>query len=1039
MVELAKTHIEINDESSYSTGVSPIIPLYIFATQQDKIIDEETGSIAPGTSKAVANEVLVMTSQKDVTETFGVPSFTTVDGTVQQGDELNEVGLYALYDALGNSSIAYALRADVDLKQLQPTQAEPRSKVANQTMWFDIAETSYGLFRANGNIRPALAWDKIENILIPNETEIDESGKPLATFGVTNDIAVVTKGNKQTIYENIASEWYELGSPDWVNQYPSSAKGKVGGSYQTNAKISINGTEVQLTGVSQETKVDDAVQAINDAHIPNIVAINDGGALLIKNVATLLTLQEVAGAQTNALKDLGFKMDGDKAVVDAVSLVHKTHSQVPNGNVQGSIWVKTTEPNGGVNYIMKQYNAINDSWTTIKMPMYGSYIEAERVLGPSLNAGSIIVKYDYENLAETKLAQYGSLGLKVVGTKPNPTLTTGQAITIRTLVGTEVKTYTVRAFGDTVELFAKAINNAKIPTIVADVTTEGFLRLVSSTGNTIEFQDVEEGNILDTVGIASGELGKWVEPSYIAKEVEPTEVAKNGTLWFNDELKVDIMVNDGDEWKGYKNVYECAEIFTTSEQPTQHTDGSALQEMDLWIDTASVNYPTIYRYFNASWELVDNTDQTTPLGIVFADARENAGPAYDDSTHVPFSEKMEDLMISDYVDPNAPNPQTYASGTLLFNTLYSTNNVKEMANEYENAVKELGGTFTVGNSKEFATPGSLSNPKTIRWQTISGNAVDGSGLFGKKAQRAMVIRALAEAIKSNEDIRSTEYDFFFASCPGYPELDDELVSLNTDKKEMFYIISDTPARLKPTANDIINWGSNKNNAASHGADGRVIRSAYMTRQYPPMGLTSNVDGLEVAVPSSVAKLKNLLVLPRGMFAAGTQYGQVKNLASVGYITDENEYAPVTVKDSLGEVIVQQAMNPIMPQRNTGLLFWGENTENNYTSSLSDEHAILTILRLKRELDAACLPFFFQPNTESLRRDFDATLRSILNDYVAREELYDYALVTDNSVNTKERIGRKELWAELAIEIVKGVEQIYIPIRIVRTGSLSGNE
>ena len=108
MVELAKTHIEINDESSYSTGVSPIIPLYIFATQQDKIIDEETGSIAPGTSKAVANEVLVMTSQKDVTETFGVPSFTTVDGTVQQGDELNEVGLYALYDALGKSSIAYA-------------------------------------------------------------------------------------------------------------------------------------------------------------------------------------------------------------------------------------------------------------------------------------------------------------------------------------------------------------------------------------------------------------------------------------------------------------------------------------------------------------------------------------------------------------------------------------------------------------------------------------------------------------------------------------------------------------------------------------------------------------------------------------------------------------------------------------------------------------------------------------------------------------------------------------------------------------------
>ena len=82
----------------------------------------------------------------------------------------------------------------------------------------------------------------------------------------------------------------------------------------------------------------------------------------------------------------------------------------------------------------------------------------------------------------------------------------------------------------------------------------------------------------------------------------------------------------------------------------------------------------MYRYYEGEWELVDNTDQTTPLGVVFADARENAGPAYADSTHTPFSTKSEDLLISDYVDPNCPNPQTYAAGMLLFNTLYSTNN-----------------------------------------------------------------------------------------------------------------------------------------------------------------------------------------------------------------------------------------------------------------------------------------------------------------------------------------------------------------------------
>ena len=1035
MSELAKSHIEIIDESSYGAGSSTIIPLYVFATEQDKVINEDTGEIAVGTTKAVANEVVILTSRKDVTDTYGIPQFTTVDGTVQQGDELNEVGLYGLYDALGNSSLAYAIRADIDLKQLKATAEEPRGKVANQTLWFDMAETSYGLFRANGNSRPAVAWDRIENVLLPSEAELDEDNKPVSTYGSNGDIAVVAVKNEQFVYENIASDWYLIGSDEWKAQYPSSARGKVGGTYPTNAKILINGTEVVLTGTYSGTKIADAIKNIEAANIPNIIAREENGALVVENTKTTLTMQQ--DRATKALESLGFKVEDNNAVVETVSVYHKTHSQVPSGLAQGSIWVKTTEPNYGAKYVMKQYNTSTDAWKATTLPMYGSLIEAERALGPSLNANSIIVKYDDEGLGASKLMQYGSTGLKITGTEANPTITSGQSFTIRTLVGTEVKTYVIKANSSRVEQLVKVINSSKIPTIVADLTADGCLRMVSSTGNTIELQNIEDGNILETLGISDGEISKWTEPKYEASAVELTAEAPYGTYWFNDALDIDIMVNNGSKWVGYKNMYDCAVIFKTSEKPLQHEDGSALVENDLWLDTASVDYPTLYRYYDGQWELVDNADQTTPLGMIFADARENAGPEYAGSTHVAFSTESKDLMISDYVDPNCPNPLTYATGIMLFNTMYSTNNVKEYVNEYENTVKTLGGNYKVGESVEFPTPGSSTNPKTTRWATVSGNAEDGSGLFGRKAQRKMVVNALAEAIVSNDDIRSQDYDFFYACCPGYPELDNELVALNSDKKEMFYIVSDTPARLAPKATDIIAWGANRNNASAHGEDGRVIRSAYMTRQYPSMGLTSNVDGTEIAVPSSIAKMRNLLVLPRGMFAAGTQYGQVKNLASVGYINSEDEYAPVTVRDGLGEVIVAQSMNPIMPQRNTGLLFWGENTENSYTSSLSDEHAILTILRLKRELDEACLPFFFQPNTEALRKDFDATLRSILNDYVGRDELYDFVLVTDRSVNTNERIERKELWAEIAIEIVKGVEQIYIPIRIVKTGTLSG--
>ena len=74
----------------------------------------------------------------------------------------------------------------------------------------------------------------------------------------------------------------------------------------------------------------------------------------------------------------------------------------------------------------------------------------------------------------------------------------------------------------------------------------------------------------------------------------------------------------------------------------------------------------------------------------------------------------------------------------------------------------------------------------------------------------MVVKALASAIVSNEEIRTYDYDFFFACCPGYPELDDELINLNVDKKEMFEIISDTPKTLKPDGKAIQEWGTNAN-------------------------------------------------------------------------------------------------------------------------------------------------------------------------------------------------------------------------------------
>ena len=59
----------------------------------------------------------------------------------------------------------------------------------------------------------------------------------------------------------------------------------------------------------------------------------------------------------------------------------------------------------------------------------------------------------------------------------------------------------------------------------------------------------------------------------------------------------------------------------------------------------------------------------------------------------------------------------------------------------------------------------------------------------------------------------------------------------------------------------------------------------------------------------------------------------------------------------------------------------------------------------------------------------------MNDLVAKRGLYDYLVVCDETNNTNDRIDRNELYIDVAIEPVKAVEFIYIPVRIQNTGSI----
>ena len=93
--------VSVINESFYVPSDAGTTPLFIVASSQDKKNGAGSGTAA-GTQTANANTVYLISSQRELTETFGDPKFyTDASANPLHGYELNEWGLQAAYSFLG--------------------------------------------------------------------------------------------------------------------------------------------------------------------------------------------------------------------------------------------------------------------------------------------------------------------------------------------------------------------------------------------------------------------------------------------------------------------------------------------------------------------------------------------------------------------------------------------------------------------------------------------------------------------------------------------------------------------------------------------------------------------------------------------------------------------------------------------------------------------------------------------------------------------------------------------------------------------------
>ena len=92
--------------------------------------------------------------------------------------------------------------------------------------------------------------------------------------------------------------------------------------------------------------------------------------------------------------------------------------------------------------------------------------------------------------------------------------------------------------------------------------------------------------------------------------------------------------------------------------------------------------------------------------------------------------------------------------------------------------------------------------------------------------------------------------------------------------------------------------------------------------------------------------------------------------------------------------------------------------------------------LRTQLDSIAKPFIFEPNDELTRNEIKQAVESFLLELVGQRALFDFLVVCDDTNNTPTRIDRNELYVDIAIEPIKSVEFIYIPLRIKNTGEIA---
>ena len=1095
--------VSVIDQSNYTPAAAGSTPFLLLVTAENKVSGAGTG-IAPGTLAVNANKVFLMTSQRDLLSTFGVPFFyNTTSGTPINGYELNEYGLLAAYSALGATNLAYVQRANIDLAALTASLNRPLGAPANGSYWFDTTNSTFGI--KEWNITTSAFTNKTPAVITDTVFLQTNSTVPLASFGSIGDYAVTATNVYNPIYYkrngpttaqapgwiqdgasagDLYNTWVLVGSDEWKTAWPTVQGTLAPTSLTVGNSFAINDVEITVPSAPNNTVLQ-LVTLINAAlNASGVYAANIGGKLTLFADSTASNDDSTLGTGVIAINNV---VGTPLATLGIISDEYAAPAYFAGPNFSaprwratdtlpeptGSVFQQTNSVNQGMLMQIKRFDATLGTFVLQNTQVFANDAAALFALDPVTGGQVIPAGTTYAQIDPYNEDSAGVLFLERVAT--GATVITGANTapvfdinSTFTLAATQPETATVAApvtvtiLGTTAADFESAVSAAAVANVSATVNELGQIVFTHATGGDIFL--VEGANTpLSDAGFTTAvsgirqtdvdgtglTLSNWVGSptfSYTASANAPNVDPSDGTLWYySDATDVDILIQNNGIWAGYQTVTNDARgmdltltnaagpIFSAT-APTTQTDEaeSPLAYGDIWIDTSDLeNYPLINRWSTVNgedqWVLINNTDQTTVDGVLFADARWAPNGTTNPITDPlpPIASGATPLITSNYVDLDCPNPELFPEGMLLFNTRRSGFNVKSFQVNYF-------------NSADYPSPLVLPS-QTDAWVTASPNRNDGSPNMGRHAQRVLIVQALRVAIDTNTQLRENQAQFNLITCVSYPELAPNMTVLNNDRGNTGFSLIDTPLRLTPQ--EIVTWATNNNGLGLSTGDGNLSAGDEYAAAFYPSCTTTDLTGNVVVTAPSHMMLRTIIRSDAVAFPwfapAGLRRGTVDNALQIGFLgAATGEFEPLGVNQGLRDVLYSNNVNPITFIPGTGITNFGNKTLQGTATALDRINVARLVAFIRGRLEIIGDQYLFEPNDSITRASITNQITALMVDLTNKRGLFDFLVVCDLTNNTPATIDANELYVDIAIEPVKAIEFIYIPLRIQNTGEIA---